>query len=292
MLTADRLTFTYPRAASPAVRGLSFAIEKGEIFGFLGPNGSGKTTTQRILTGLQHGYGGSVEVFGQALAALGPDYYNRIGVCFEQPNLYEQLTAEENLSFYAGLFDVPTERPADLLRSLDLPVGDRRTAGQFSKGMKMRLALARSLLNRPQVWFLDEPTAGQDPGHSVAIRQLIAAQRDRGTTVFLTTHNMTVADELCDRVALLVDGRIAAMDTPRRLKLEHARRLVRVEYRPREGSDAIVSAEFALDEPRAKAEFLTLVRDHEVETIHTTEPTLEEVFLRLTGSRLLAGGSQ
>jgi fluoroquinolone transport system ATP-binding protein len=174
---------------------------------------------------------------------------------------------------------------------LDLPVRDRRTAGQFSKGMKMRLALARSLLNRPRLWFLDEPTSGQDPGHSVAIRRLILARREAGTTVFLTTHDMTVADELCDRVALIVAGRIATVGTPRQLKLQHATKRVRVEYRASgvEGTAAVAAAEFELDDRADKARFLAVVRDHDVWTIHTSEPTLEEAFLRLTGSSLGAG---
>ena len=144
MISVRGLTYQYPRSAVPAVRDLEFEVRDGEIFGLLGPNGAGKTTTQKVLIGLLHGYAGVVRVFGRDLSSYGPDYYNRVGVCFEQPNLYEQLTAEENLDFYRGLFDVPTERPQDLLRLLDLPVGDRRTAGQFSKGMKARLALARS----------------------------------------------------------------------------------------------------------------------------------------------------
>ncbi|MDP2871441.1 MAG: ABC transporter ATP-binding protein [Bacillota bacterium] len=296
MITVEGLTYQYPRSAAPAVQSLAFQVRDGEIFGFLGPDGAGKTTTQKLLTGLLHGYRGVVRVFGRDLASYGPDYYNRVGVCFEQPNLYEQLTAEENLDFYRGLFDVPTERPHDLLRLLDLPVADRRTAGQYSKGMKARLALARSLLNRPKLWFLDEPTLGQDPQHSVMIRALIRRERERGATVFLTTHDMAVADELCDRVALIVAGRIAAVDSPRQLKLRQGRRMVRVEYRPAgvlgvepaagEGAGGLRLAEYALDDPEQKERFLQLVRDNDPETIHTTEPTLEDVFLKLTGTAL------
>lgn len=288
MLEVQGLTYRYPRAIAPALEDLCFAVRSGEIFGFLGPNGAGKTTTQKVLTCLLHGYSGTVRVFGRSLHAYGSGYFNRVGVCFEQPNLYEQLTAEENLGFYRGFFDVPTERPSDLLRLLDLPVSDRRTAGQFSRGMKGRLALARSLLNRPELWFLDEPTAGQDPQHSVMIRDLIRQRRDTGATVFLTTHNLAVADELCDRVALIVGGRIAVIDTPRRLKLGQGRRLVRVEYREAGGGDLRV-AQFALDDPAQKAGFLDLVRDNDPETIHTTEPTLEDVFISITGSPLQGG---
>ena len=147
----------------------------------------------------------------------------------------------------------------------------------------MRLVLARSLLNRPQLWFLDEPTTGQDPQHAVEIRKLIRQRADEGATVFLTTHNMTVADELCDRVAFLSEGVIAALDTPRALKLAHAKKVARVEYHAAEGPR---TREFALDERDQKQAFLDTVRDHEIETIHTLEPTLEDVFLKSTGRGL------
>lgn len=283
ILQVKGLSYEYPGAENPAVCDLDFDIREGEIFGFLGPNGSGKSTTQKLLTRILVGYGGEVSVFGEDLRTLGNDYYNRIGVCFEFPNLYYKLTAEENLNFYREFFDVPTDLPREALERLDLPVGDRRTVGKFSKGMRMRVVLARSLLNRPELWFLDEPTAGQDPEHSVQIRKLIRERADAGTTVFLTTHNMTVADELCDRVAFLVEGRIAVVETPRRLKLTHARKAARVEYRD---GDKLATREFNLDDPAEKAALAELIRHHEIETIHTLEPTLEDVFLQLTGSGL------
>ena len=167
------LHFTYPGGESPVLRDLDFEIREGEIFGFLGPNGSGKTTTQKLLVRVLFGYEGQVEIFGQDLRSLGHEYYNRVGVCFEIPNLYDKLTAEENLEFYRDFFDGETDGPAELLERMNLPVGDRRRVGQFSKGMRMRLVLARSLLNRPRLWFLDEPTTGQDPRQAVLIRELI-----------------------------------------------------------------------------------------------------------------------
>ncbi len=283
MLEVDGLQYTYPGSRKPALEGVSFQIEKGEIFGFLGPNGAGKSTAQKILVGILQGYRGKVSVFGQNLGSLGPDYYNRIGVCFEFPNLYEKLTAEENLEFYRRFFGVETEMPQDLLRMLDLPVGDKRTVGQYSKGMKMRLVLARSLLNKPRLWFLDEPTTGQDPQHSVKIRELIRGQKHEGATVFLTTHDMHVAAELCDRVAFIVDGKIVAVDSPRNLMVLGSRKSVRVEYRS--GAE-LVSVEFDLGSPAGKTEFLETIRMHDVETIHTLEPSLEDVFIRVTGRRL------
>ena len=283
LLEAAELSYAYPGGAEPVLRGLDFRIREGEIFGFLGPNGSGKTTTQKLLARILLGYSGSVRVFGEDLSRQGAGYYNRIGVCFEFPNLYEKLTAEENLEFYRGFFDVPTDPAARMLERLGLPVGDKRPVGQYSKGMKMRVVLTRSLLNRPRLWFLDEPTAGQDPQHSVLIRELIRERARAGTTVFLTTHDMTVADEICDRVAFIVGGRLALVDEPRRLKLAHARRVVRVELRAGGG---VERRDFALDREDEKRAFLELVRDGPVETIHTQEPSLEDVFLEVTGRRL------
>ena len=275
--------YRYPGAADPVLRDLEFEIRAGEVFGFLGPNGSGKTTTQKLLVRILFGYEGHIEVFGEDLRRLGHDYFNRIGVCFENPNLYEKLTAEENLDFYGRFFDIPVDDSRKMLERLDLPIGDRRRAGQFSKGMKMRLVLARSLLNRPQLWFLDEPTNGQDPRHAVEIRGLIRERALAGTTVFLTTHNMTVAEELCDRVAFLTDGAIAVVDSPRALKLEHAEKVVRVEYH---SEDRKGTRDFRLEDDSERAAFLALVGSRPVETIHTLEPTLEDVFLRVTGRAL------
>lgn len=286
ILSVDDLQYTYPGEVPPVLHDLSFAIEEGEVFGFLGPNGSGKSTTQKLLTRVLRGYDGRIEVFGSDLEAQGTGYHEQIGVCFEIPNVYEKLTATENLAFYRRFYGGACEEPAALLERLDLPASDKRPVGHYSKGMKMRVVLARSLVNRPRLWFLDEPTTGQDPEHAVQIRNLIRAQADEGTTVFMTTHDMNVADALCDRVAFLVDGRIAAVGPPRDLKLAHASRTVRVELARADGGRE--GRDFELDDPASKAAFLELVGRERVETIHTQEPSLEDVFLRVTGRGLSA----
>lgn len=277
------LFFRYPRAEADVLYGLNFEVEPGEVFGFLGPNGSGKTTTQLLLTRILRGYRGEIRILGRDLGEVGAEFYEEIGVSFEVPNLYEKLTAEENLLFFQGFFGKRAESTEGLLRRLDLPVGDRRTVRQFSKGMRMRVVLARSLLNRPRVWFLDEPTSGQDPEHAVEIRRVIRERADAGTTVFLTTHNMELADSLCDRVAFLANGGIRRVAPPRDLKLEFSRRRIRVRYRFG-GQEEV--RDYSLEEPREKAAFLDFVRDHEVESIHTLEPSLEDVFLQVTGTAL------
>jgi fluoroquinolone transport system ATP-binding protein len=284
IISARSLAFRYPGADEDVLRDLDFEIEEGEVFGFLGPNGSGKSTTQKILTRILHGFEGSVHVFGRDLTEQGPGYHDSVGVCFEFPNLYEKLTAEENLSFYRGFFDGETDEPAALLERLDLPVGDRRQVGKYSKGMKMRVVLARSLVNRPRLWFLDEPTAGQDPEHAVQVRELIREKAASGTTVFLTTHNMTVADELCDRVAFLVAGEISTLDTPRQLKLRHTRKIARVEAANGMGVEI---RDFPIQDEFGKHDFIEWIRDRDVQTIHTLEPSLEDVFLKMTGRGLL-----
>jgi fluoroquinolone transport system ATP-binding protein len=279
------LRYAYPGTTKPVLEDLDFDIGPGEIFGFLGPNGSGKSTTQKLLTRILVGWSGEARVLGRDLRTASADYFNHIGVCFEFPNLYEKLTAEENLEFYRGFFDVPTDSAADLLARLDLPPGDRRPVGQYSRGMKMRVVIARSLLNRPRFWFLDEPTAGQDPQHAVLVRDLIRERAATGASVFLTTHDMTVADQLCDRVAFLVGGHIAAVDSPHRLKLARSGRVARVEYAP-DGDGGVTTRDFDLADADGKRAFLEQVAAHRIETIHTLEPSLEDVFLDVTGREL------
>lgn len=281
------LRFQYPGTDGDVLQGLDFEIREGEIFGFLGPNGSGKSTTQKVMTRILPAWRGVVEVLGRDLRDVRSEFYNHIGVSFEFPNLYEKLTAEENLEFYRGFFDVPTDEPKALLELLDLPVADRRHVGAFSKGMKMRLVLARSLVNRPRLWFLDEPTTGQDPHHAVMIRDLIRKRADAGVTVFLTTHDMHVADALCDRVALIHEGKLVTVDAPRALKLRYHRRAVRVEFAAPPGGGASATEEFQLDDPASRQALADAIRTRDIETIHSQEPSLEDVFLEVTGRGLL-----
>ena len=286
ILTARGLRYTYPGSNREALGGLDFHVEQGEVFGFLGPNGSGKTTTQKLLTRILQSYDGDVSVFGRDLDEYDRSYFEHIGVSFEFPNLYEKLTAEENLDFYGAFFDGDTEDTRAVLERFDLPIGDKRSVGMWSKGMKMRLTLGRSLINRPRLWFLDEPTTGQDPQHAVMIRRIIRERAANGTSVFLTTHDMTVADELCDRVAFLVDGKIALVDSPKNLKLAHANRAVRVEKRAPAGIESVT---FDLDDPAQRKSFVDVVQTdtEDVLTIHSQEPSLEDVFLRVTGRGLV-----
>jgi fluoroquinolone transport system ATP-binding protein len=278
------LTFTYPTAAEPAIRGMNFAVGRGEIFGFVGPSGAGKSTTQKVLIGLLRGHGGEVAVWGKEPWAWGPDYYERIGVSFELPNHYQKLTGLENLRFFASLYKGPTVDPMKLLDAVGLGDDANKRVGKYSKGMQTRLTFARSLINDPELLFLDEPTSGMDPVNARNVRRMILDLKARGRTVFLTTHDMTTANELCDRVAFVVDGKVAAMDTPAELKIARGRRAVRVEFRGESGR--LDTAEFPLDGLADDPAFHAVLRNHHVETLHSREASLEDVFVEVTGRRL------
>jgi fluoroquinolone transport system ATP-binding protein len=224
-----------------------------------------------------------VTVLGRDLRAWGREYYRRIGVSFEAPNHYLRLTARENLTLFAGLYGSGTREPDELLDRLGLLADADKRVGEFSKGMRGRLTLARALLHKPELLFLDEPTVGLDPTSARNVRELLQETRAAGATIFLTTHDMVTADHLCDRVAFLVDGRIAALDAPRALRLAHGRRSVRIETE-RDGTRA--SHEFPLDGLAGNQAFLNLLHGGHIETIHTLETTLEDVFIQVTGAPL------
>ncbi len=284
VIAVSDLTYTYPKTTEPAVRGMDFTVAPGEIFGFLGPSGAGKSTTQKLLIGLLRGHGGRMLVWGRDPLDWGPDYYQRIGVSFELPNHYLKLTGAENLQFFASLYDGATQDPRNLLEAVGLTEAADIRVSKYSKGMQMRLTFARALLNDPELIFLDEPTSGLDPVNARRVKDMVLDLKDRGRTVFLTTHDMATADELCDRVALVVDGRIVALDAPTELKIARSRRLVRVEYRAPEGT--LQTAEFPMDGLADDADFHSVLRTHHVETIHSREASLDEVFVDVTGRSL------
>ena len=283
MIEVTGLGFAYPGAAQPAVRDLAFAVEDGEIFGFLGPNGAGKSTTQKVLTGLLRDYVGKVEVLGREVRDWGSDLYEQIGVGFELPVHYGRLTARENLNYFASLYHDETADPDELLEQVDLLRQADVRVERLSKGMRVRLSFARSILCRPRLLFLDEPTTGLDPVSARRVKDLILQHRARGVTVFLTTHDMATADELCDRVAFLVDGRIALVDSPRALKVRHGEQRVRVEYRV---GGTLEQREFPLAGLADNEAFLAALREPSLETIHTQETSLERIFIRVTGREL------
>lgn len=283
VIEVQNLSHDYEGKGNYAVKDVSFDIAEGEIFGFLGPSGAGKSTVQNLLIGLLPLQQGEIRYQGQPVQALRSQFFNRIGVSFEHPNLYGKLTGHENLKYYAGLFNVPTEDPLRLLDVVGLSEAAHKRAANYSKGMKQRLVFARALINRPQMLFLDEPTAGLDPNLASSIKDLIRRKRDEGATIFLTTHNMFIADELCDRVAFINEGQVVALDAPRSLKLQYGERSVRVEFRD---NGDLGSELFFLEDAGDRARFNAIVNEKEVQTVHSQEATLEQTFIKLTGRGL------
>ncbi|NLI55280.1 MAG: ABC transporter ATP-binding protein [Clostridiales bacterium] len=282
MIQVKQVFHDYEGKGKFAVSDISFSVESGSIFGFLGPSGAGKSTIQNIMTGLLPIQQGEVLYENQSVRGLKTAFFNRIGVSFEQSNLYASLTGLENLRYYAALFSVPTVQPMELLERVGLREDANKRVSHYSKGMRQRLTFARALLNRPSYLFLDEPTSGLDPKTAVGIRDLILEQKARGAAVFLTTHSMELADALSDTVAFLYGGVIAACDTPEALKREYGRRDVRIVYREN-GEERETS--IPMDDHERLSAFL---KTADVVKLHSQEATLEEIFLRVTGKELTA----
>ncbi len=222
ILTIDNLIKTYParRGAHHALHGVSFSVNPGEVFGLLGPNGAGKSTTLNILIGLLSSDGGVIRAFGRDLATDSTWIRGQMNIATAYAQLPGRLTVEENLRIFAHLYDVPRARAriADLLERFDITVLRRRRVSALSSGQKALVNLAKALLNAPKILLLDEPTASLDPEHALAVRDMIASlQREQGMTVIWTSHNMDEIESVCDRVAFLLGGKIAHVDTPERL---------------------------------------------------------------------------
>ena len=280
MIEVENVFLKYPAAKADTIRGISFKVERGEIFGFLGPSGAGKSTMQKILTGVLREYRGSVRVFNCEVKNRVSSYYERIGVDFEFPNFYGKFTALENLNYFASLYSEKTVDPMTLLQKVGLHEDADKRVSSYSKGMKMRLGFVRCLLHNPELLFLDEPTSGLDPSNARILKDMILEQKQMGKTIILTTHNMHDAEELCDRVSFIVDGKIAAIDTPHALHKSGAD--TKVEYRfISDGRE--IQRTCLLSELGASAEFLTALKAGRLQNIHSKEQTLEDVFIQLTG---------
>jgi fluoroquinolone transport system ATP-binding protein len=283
-VNVHNLKFSYPKSDKKAVNGISFMIKKGEIFGFLGPNGAGKTTTQKIIIGLLRNYDGNIELLGRNLLSWKTDLYNRIGVGFELPNHYQKLTALENLELFSSFYRGKTTSPIDLLKMVDLEQDANARVATFSKGMKSKLNFARSLINDPEVWFLDEPTTGLDPVGRRLIKNIILQKRKEGKAIFLTTHNMNDADELCDRVGFIVEGNLILVESPRELKLRHGKKIVKIEYLK---DNELLHQDFDLTNLATNQAFLEILKSGTVQTIHTAEATLDDIFIKATGRQIV-----
>ena len=263
-----------------AVDNISFSVEAGEIFGFLGHNGAGKTTTIRMLSGQLLPTSGRAHVAGCDVITEQRRLKPLIGVVSEHQNLYERMSGRENLEFAVRLYGQDVRRVNETLRQVDLLDRAKDNVRTYSNGMKQRLLIARALLHRPQIIFLDEPTRGLDPVVGREIRRLILDLSQQGVTIFLTTHYMEEADQLCGRVAFLSDGRMVALDTPKNLKVAHGHNSVNVTLENGE------SLTIDLNDHDAGKRLEQLVSAGQVRTLHTAEATLEEVFIRMAGREL------
>ena len=259
--------------------GLTFDVARGECFGFLGPSGAGKTTTIKLLTRQLKADIGRITLFGRPIeCATGADY-NRIGVLSDTSALYERFSIEENLRLYAKIRDRGKYDVDRLLERVGLERDRKTLVKNCSKGMRQRAALLAALIHSPELVFLDEPTSGLDPAARAEVHRMLGELKRSGTTVFLTTHDMTEAEALCDRLAILNEGHIVALDMPRSLTMRFARNRIVVVTRTR-GAIELTKDAASADAVR------DLLVDGEVASIHSDEPDLEEVFLELTGREL------
>ena len=280
-IIVKNLTYRYGKLV--AVDHIDFDVDVGEILGLLGPNGAGKTTAVKMLTGQIRPQEGQAVLLGHDVVKETEKVQSQIGVCFEQTNLYEQMSALDNLKLFAELFGMKDFDGYALLKRVGLEGREKDKVANYSKGMKQRLMVARSLVNLPQIIFLDEPTAGLDPVSSEAIGNIILEERDRGATIFLTTHDMWEADKLCDHVAFMDQGKLAALDTPRNLKQQYGKRSLIAEVA---AGDKLEKREIDMDVDSTALAVEKLFEKEKVVTLHSEEATLEDIFIKVTGRRL------
>jgi len=283
MFKVENLHYRYPKGDKDVINGISFEIGKGEIFGFLGPSGAGKSTTQKILIKILGGYRGKISYSGKDITEFKDDFYEGIGVSFEMPIHFSKMTAMENIDFFLKLYK-NNANIEELMKRVGLWEDKDKMVSEYSKGMKIRLNIVRAMLNNPEMLFLDEPTNGLDPKNSMILKDMIREFRQNGGTVFITSHIMSDIDQLCDRVAFIVDGKIIEMDSPRNLKIKYGKRSMTLEYK--DEKQGTVKKEFPLDGIGRNEEFLNLLQTKNIETLHSGETTLEDIFIKVTGVAL------
>lgn len=272
MITVEKITKRFGNKT--ALNQIQFNVEKGEIFGFLGPSGAGKTTLINILTGQLKADEGTTQLLGKDTKDLTPEDLAHIGLVGDSSGYYEKLSLEKNLIVYAKIYGLPNSRIDEVLEQVGLLESKKTIAEKLSTGMRQRMFLARALLNRPELLFLDEPTSGLDPMTSKKIHRLLEELKAAGTTIFLTTHDMVEATELCDRISLLNQGDLVEIGTPRDI-IQKYNKEKRVKVIFRDHSEQVMAFEDLKDQDM-----------RQVELIHSMEPTLEDIFIQLTGEKL------
>ena len=272
MITVEKITKRFGNKT--ALNQIQFNVEKGEIFGFLGPSGAGKTTLINILTGQLKADEGTTQLLGKDTKDLTPEDLAHIGLVGDSSGYYEKLSLEKNLIVYAKIYGLPNSRVDEVLEQVGLLESKKTIAEKLSTGMRQRMFLARALLNRPELLFLDEPTSGLDPMTSKKIHRLLEELKSAGTTIFLTTHDMVEATELCDRISLLNQGDLVEIGTPRDI-IQKYNKEKRVKVTFIDHSEQVMAFEDLKDQDM-----------RQVELIHSMEPTLEDIFIQLTGEKL------
>lgn len=281
MIQVSNLSFSYTK--KPFIFDMNFSVSTGEIFGFLGPSGAGKSTLQKILIGMLTTYQGSVRVNGTECKERTKSFYEDIGVDFEFSTMYEKLTARENLEFFRSLYQKKGRPINTLLEMVGLEQDADKRVSKYSKGMKSRLNFIKALLHDPVLLCLDEPTSGLDPTNSRMMKNLILAERAKGKTILLTTHNMQDAAELCDRVAFIVGGKICALDSPHNLIM--SRGAATVTYTWLDNGEHSISC--PLNQISSDEQLRKLIAENRLQSIHSSEPTLNDIFMDITGRTLL-----
>lgn len=277
-IIAKNLSFYF--ADKQILNQIDFHVQKGEIFGLLGPSGAGKTTLIKVLTGQLQPKDGYAELLGKDTRKLSEAERRQIGTMMDSFGLYDRLSVYDNMSFYADTCHVSRSAINGILKNIGLYEGRNTTVSKLSKGMKNRLSLARALMSNARILFLDEPTAGLDPVTTREIHDILLKQKEQGTTIFLTTHNMFEAESLCDHVALLSKGTIIESGSPSEVcrKYNHLNKL---QVTLKDGHN------ITLENGSASAAIVKeYLENNRIETIHSTEPTLETVFIELTGKGL------
>jgi len=272
MITVEKITKRFGNKT--ALNQIQFNVDKGEIFGFLGPSGAGKTTLINILTGQLKADEGTTQLLGKDTKDLTPEDLARIGLVGDSSGYYEKLSLEKNLIVYAKIYGLPNSRVDEVLEQVGLLESKKTLAEKLSTGMRQRMFLARALLNRPELLFLDEPTSGLDPMTSKKIHRLLEELKAAGTTIFLTTHDMVEATEMCDRISLLNQGDLVEIGTPRDI-IQKYNKEKRVKVTFIDHSEQVMAFEDLKDQDM-----------RQVELIHSMEPTLEDIFIQLTGEKL------
>lgn len=262
------------------LKDINFEIEKGTVFGLLGPSGAGKTTIIKILTGQLIASEGEAFLIGKNSAKLSGDDYNSIGIMMDNFGLYERMSCYDNLKFFCKILGTPVSQIGEVLTKVGLKDACKTSVSDLSKGMRNRMLLARAILSNPEVLFLDEPTSGLDPKTTKEIHQLILDMKGKGTTIFLTTHNMTEAEKLCESIALLNEGEIIEAGNPKEIcrKYNYQKKLL---LHLQDGRDVVLG--HTKDDYEKVKKYLDA---GQIETIHSTEPNLETVFIELTGRKL------